>query len=363
MTVHDDRKLLIAELVGDLVRLRSSAGQPPFTKITRYSEKWQAAQVPLFGVRVTRLPRSTVHDLLRRDRTQPPRAELAESLWAVLRRIALDEGRRPAGLASLDELRGRLRAIHLLARLGARASGDAGLPEVLDPFGRPPPDGDEDAARQWLLESAALTKGQAWWYAGRHLLPEWLQTYLTLERRADEVRAYSPRFVPGMLQTEEYAWAAIRRDRPGATAAELAGLVHLRMRRQEPLWRRDALRFWAIIDESVLRAGTCGPAAMRTQLDHLIKLAGQRHVTIQVMPCAAAGHDSADGPVTLVRFPERPFPDVVLIEQHDHGLYPTKSGDVGHYRTVLARLAIEAMPPEESLPFLRDLRDGPSIDL
>jgi Domain of unknown function (DUF5753) len=47
---------------------------------------------------------------------------------------------------------------------------------------------------------------------------------------------------------------------------------------------------------------------------------------------------------------------VALIEQHGHGIYPTKSGDVGHYRKVLGRLAIEALTPKESIEFLEKLR-------
>jgi hypothetical protein len=387
---------MIDTLVDDLEVLRSSAGRPSLSVIEKRSEQLRVAGTPVFGVRVTRLPRSTVHDLFRREHPLPPRPELVESLWAVLCRIAVDGGRTPVlprSLSTLDGLRRRLESINLPERAraapapnptGTGPRGDApdgadqhgadqhgadqhgadqhgadqagAAPGVLDPFGAPPPGGDEDANRRWLLDSAIGARTRTWWYGGRGLVPEWLEAYFTLEPLADGVRAYAPLSIPGLLQTEEYAWAALRRDRPGASAAELACLVHLRMRRQEPLWRRDALRFWAVIDENVLRDEVCGPTAMRAQLDHLVQVARTPHITVQVMPREAHGHNATGGPVTLLRFPERGFPDVVFVEQHDYGLYPAGSGDVSHYRKVLTRLAIEALQPEESVEFLCALR-------
>ncbi|MFB4312746.1 DUF5753 domain-containing protein [Actinomadura sp. 21ATH] len=366
---------MIADLIGDLHLLRSSAGQPSLSAIEKRAEKLKNSGDRVFGVRVAALPRSTVHDLLRRARSHSLRPELVESIWAVLLHIAAERGRtpdRPESLLSLDTLRRRLEAINLPERAaaapppaasegpatsGGPAGGHgtgAGPHAALHPFGRPPGGDDEDAQRQWLLDAAEAAP--SWWPRGAALVPEWLGTYLTLEPEAEEVRAYAPHSLPGLLQTPDYAYEAYRRERPGTNARDLAALVHLRMRRQEPLRRPDALRLWAVIDESVLRNGFCGPRVMRDQLGHLIALSGRPNVTVQVMPLHAHGHDATGGPLTLLRFPERGLPDIVFVEQHDRGLYPHKSGDVSHYREVLVRLAIEAMPPEESIGFLEVLR-------
>ncbi|GAA2420591.1 hypothetical protein GCM10010191_34820 [Actinomadura vinacea] len=364
MIVPADRRRLAAALISDLEILRSSAGQPSFVTIERESEKHAAARAVLSGVKITRLPVSTVHDLLRHDRTPPLRPDLVESLWAVLHHIAAEKGRtpRPPSLNALDELRNRLEAINLPERVRVASptgpAESAGIAMLDDPFGGAPPGRDEDADRRWLLDAAAATRATAWWHSGSHLVPEWLGDHLTLEHRAGEVRTYAPHAIPALLQTEGYAWSAIRRDRPKADPAELHGLVHLRMRRQEPLWRRDALRVWAVIDESVLRDESRGHTTMRAQLDHLVKVSGMQHITVQVMPSHAHGHDSTGGPVSLLRFPERGFPDVAFIEQHDYGLCPPKSTDVSHYHQVLVRLAIEALRPKESAEFLRAIRSA-----
>ena len=357
----DDPAAMIHSLVGEFARLRASAGQPSLALIERRSERLQAARTATYGVRVTRLPRSTVHDLLHRDHTRPPRTELAESLWAVLCDLAAEKGRppRPDGL---NLLRLRLDAIN--AAWQSRPLATKSAPDgVGTAFGKAPGiadgaacDGDEDAQRRWLLESASRNTENAWWHVGRHLVPEWLGPYLTLERQARLVRSYAPRFIPGLLQTEAYARAAFRRDRPAASTPELDGLVHLRMRRQEPLWQPNGLRLWAIIDEGVLRDPICGDEAMHRQIDHLCRVTVLPPVTIQVMPKDAHGHDSADGPLSLLRFREPRLPDVAFVEQRDYGLYPTRSNDVGHYRALLGRLAIEALSPEDSERLLRGLR-------
>jgi hypothetical protein len=359
--VTDDHKRLTALLIGDFVALRAAAGGPSLIEIERESRRLEGT--PVRGVRVTRLPRSTVHDLLRRVRSRPLRPELVESLWAVLHHLAAATGRRPERLVTLAELRQRLQTINVLWDVRevprpASAGGGGGPAAVFDPFGCPPVDGDETTNRRWLLESAGEAQAQAWWQGGRHLVPDWLATYLTLERRAESVRTYAPWFVPGLLQTEEYAWAAFRQARPNATAAELAGLVHLRMRRQEPLWRRDALRVWAVIDEAALSARICGAGAMRTQLDHLLQVCALPQITVQVMPRDAGGHNAADGPISLLRFPEHLFPDVAFVEQRDYGLYPSEEDDVSHYRQLHARLAIEALTPDESADLLWKVRVG-----
>jgi len=360
--VTNDQRGLTAALLTDLIGWRTCAGYPSLKRIEGEAERLDGMLV--HGVRITQLPHSTVHDLLRGVRPRPLRPELVESLWAVLRHLADARGGRHDRLTSLSELRNRLAMINTLwhirevSEMTRTDTGGTAASAAFDPFGCPPTDGDEESIRRWLLERSGGTQAQAWWYGGRHLVPAWLAPYLTLEWRAEAVRAYAPWYIPGILQTEEYAWAAFRRERPLAVAAELAGLVHLRMRRQEPLWRRDALRFWVVIDEVALRTEICDRAAMRAQFDHLIKVAAMPNITVQIMRGNAPGHGAADGPLALLRFPEHMFPDVVFVEQRDYGLYPTGGHDVGHYRQLLGRLAIEALTPDESADVLWALRSS-----
>jgi hypothetical protein len=96
----------------------------------------------------------------------------------------------------------------------------------------------------------------------------------------------------GLLQTEEYERAAIAAARPAPSTEELEQTVALRMTRQQileldgdlPLDQEPTPRLWAIIDESALHRIAGSPQVMQAQRDHLVKMAQQPNVTIQVMP-------------------------------------------------------------------------------
>jgi hypothetical protein len=77
------------------------------------------------------------------------------------------------------------------------------------------------------------------------------------------IRTYEVQFVPGLLQTEAYARAVILLGHAGPDAEDLERRVDLRLARRRILTRADCPRFWAVIDEAVLRRPIGGPAVMR----------------------------------------------------------------------------------------------------
>src|SRR4051794_41455174 len=67
-------------------------------------------------------------------------------------------------------------------------------------------DPDERAA---LLSLARNANKPGWWHKYSDILPSWFQAYLGLETAATLIRSYEVQFVPGLLQTKEYARAVI----------------------------------------------------------------------------------------------------------------------------------------------------------
>ena len=65
----------------------------------------------------------------------------------------------------------------------------------------------ERAEREQLLSLASQANRPGWWYRYNDILPVWFQSYIGLEEAAESIRVYEPQFVPGLLQTEEYATA------------------------------------------------------------------------------------------------------------------------------------------------------------
>ncbi len=199
---------------------------------------------------------------------------------------------------------------------------------------------------------AAQTNAPGWWHTYHDVVPEWFQTFLGLEQAAGVIRSYEVQFVPGLLQTPEYARAVIALGHPRATEEELGRRVELRMLRQRILHSRQPPHLWAVIDEAALRRPFGGPETMRGQLEHLIAACALPHVTVHVMPFAAGGHAAAGGPVTLLRLPQRELPDVIYLEQLLGAGYPAEREEVEHYRHVIDRLVTDAAPASRTRSIL-----------
>jgi hypothetical protein len=159
------------------------------------------------------------------------------------------------------------------------------------------------------------------------------------------IRNYEVQFVPGQLQTADYARAVIRLGYPEAAAEEIERRTALRISRQQLLARPDGPHFWAVLDEAALRRPLGGPGVMRDQVDHLIEAAARPTVTVRVIPFRAGGHPAAGGAFSLLRFPEPDLPDVVYLEQLTSALHLDRRADVDSYHTVMERLCLQAAPP------------------
>jgi transcriptional regulator with XRE-family HTH domain len=209
---------------------------------------------------------------------------------------------------------------------------------------------DEDECAT-LLAMARRANTQGWWHDYGDVIPGWLEPYLGLEAAASVIRSYEPQFVPGLLQTRDYAWALIRLGLDDLSEAEVERRVGLRMRRQQLLHRPAPPRLWAVIDEAALRRPTGGPATMRAQLRHLIETAELPHVTIQVLPFSV-GSIPVGVPITLLRFPEGELPDVVYAEQLTGALYLDKPAETELHRHVMNRLGTAAASQKETAAIL-----------
>ncbi|WP_344830118.1 helix-turn-helix transcriptional regulator [Actinocorallia longicatena] len=208
--------------------------------------------------------------------------------------------------------------------------------------------------RSVLLDLARQANQPGWWHQYSDLLPAWFEVYMGLEGAASLIRTYEVQFVPGLLQTPDYARAVIRLGHPSIDEDELERRVRLRLGRQRRLDSPD-FALWAVIDENALRRPLQDADVLRDQLAHLIEMTERRNVTVQVMPFSAGGHAAAGGSFSMLRFPEETLPDVVYLEQLTSALYLNKPGDTDNYLRVMNQLCVEASLPETSLKLLIDL--------
>jgi hypothetical protein len=325
------------------------------------------------------LPRSTVQGHLKdRDRPQPPRWEWVFRFWKVLRVLAGKHGISPDSVGTLAALKRLHEAADAEARLARHLADAPGCRRVTAPLAsvrQGPPRGvaaaswlesghglpEADAANDEVLAAIRRRVGNDWWHSYRDVVPAWLATYLSLEPAASLIRVYDTLAVPGLLQTEAYANAALRLEPFTLPPATITRIIELRMWRQQIICSQDGNpngnrpRLWAVLDENALRPRLGGPQVMRRQLAHLIRLAEHPNVAIQVIPSATRTRTALSFPVTTMRFPVHDVPDVAYFGQLTSALYLHNAVQVSRYTQVLDGLAIAALSPAETIIYLNRL--------
>jgi len=211
----------------------------------------------------------------------------------------------------------------------------------------------DEAERDALLTLAREANAPGWWYPYNDVLPSWFQVYIGLEGAASLIRTYEIQFVPGLLQTPDYARATAGEGHLGTPSEEIERRVSLRMTRQRLLTRPNPPRLWAVVDEAVLRRPIGGPAVMRKQVEHLIDLTQRPNITLQVIPFRFGGHAAEGGAFSILRFPEPDLPDVIYIEQLTSALYLDKREDVDQYTQAMERLCIQSEQPAATTKLLK----------
>ncbi|MFJ8660700.1 helix-turn-helix transcriptional regulator [Streptomyces sp. NPDC093795] len=210
-----------------------------------------------------------------------------------------------------------------------------------------------------LTEEANLP---GWWQRFHDVLPGWFSMYVSLEGAASLIRAYEPQFIPGLLQTGDYARAILRSGAVGGGSdadkdEETERHVALRMERQSLLTREDAPKFWVIMDETVFRRPVgAGPEVMRDQLDRLLEASELPNVTLQIAEFASGHHPGTYGPFVLFRFAMPELPDMVYSEYLTGAVYLDARPEVASHLEVMDRMAAQAATAQRTKEILLNLR-------
>jgi transcriptional regulator with XRE-family HTH domain len=217
----------------------------------------------------------------------------------------------------------------------------------------------DPAERDELIQMAKDARKRGWWHRHRQTLKPGFDSYIGLEAAASILRTYEAQTVPGLLQTERYARAVIEATAISVVPTEVDEKVAVRLSRQDLLLRdTDPIQLVVILDEAVLRRQVGGPEVMREQLTHLVQTSALPNVTIQVLTFEAGAHAGMDGKFNLLSFPEPADPDLVYLEMSGSGLMPEDPEEVRRYTLMFGNLAGTALPPEESVTFIRSIIDS-----
>ncbi|MGW2328681.1 helix-turn-helix domain-containing protein [Streptomyces sp. NPDC001700] len=207
-----------------------------------------------------------------------------------------------------------------------------------------------------FLSLAKEANKNGWWHRFRDVLPDWFNTFVSLEVEANLIRAYEPHYIPGLLQTEDYSRAVLRAGMPHAPETEIERNVALRMERQALLRRPDPPMLWVVMDETVLRRPIGGAETMRAQIGRLIEVADSPQIRLQVMPFDAGPHPAMYGPFHIFRFPIPELPDIAYTETLVSGSYFDQRDDVSAFLEALDRMCAQAAPAQTTQAILSGIR-------
>ena len=203
----------------------------------------------------------------------------------------------------------------------------------------------DDPLRADLIDIARTADGQGWLRPYHSELPEEYAAYISFEAEARSVRNYESLFIPGLLQTEDYARAVITGTLPMANQTEIEQRVQARMERQELLRGDEPLELWAIVDEAAIRRTVGGPKVMRAQLTHLREAAEQPDTTLQVIPFDVGAHPGMPGSFIYMEFGEPTDPELVYVDTLAGDLFLEADADVRRYAAMFDHLRATALSP------------------
>ncbi|MEO5878382.1 MAG: helix-turn-helix transcriptional regulator [Streptosporangiaceae bacterium] len=205
------------------------------------------------------------------------------------------------------------------------------------------------AAQDELLALLRDSAQRSWLKTLHGNLSDHYASYIGFEAEAEAVWNYESSFIPGLMQTEDYARDVITGTLPEATPEDIEALVSARTQRQAVLRREAPLRLWAIIDEAALRRRVGSSQVRAEQLAHLQELANLPNVTLQVIPFEAGAHPGMPGSFVVMKFVEGVGRSVTYIDSMAGDLFLEEEADVSRYTLIFEHLRAVALSPAASI--------------
>jgi transcriptional regulator with XRE-family HTH domain len=210
-----------------------------------------------------------------------------------------------------------------------------------------------------LIDLGRAARESPWWSRYKDVAPEKLLELIDYESAASAVSQFEPMFIPGILQTEEYARAVLQVFYDEKSAAErLTAMVELRTTRTGLLTRENAPHFSFALDESVIHRIVGSPAIMSRQFQHLANLAKLSNVTIQVMPFTAGPHPGMKGPFEVIQFADTPDENIVFLEGPRGDIISDDQEETESYLEAFTRITAASLGPSDSVKRLLQAADG-----
>ena len=183
-------------------------------------------------------------------------------------------------------------------------------------------------------------------------LPSRQRSIADIEAKTKLTRNFEPCFVPGLLQTAQYARYRFIEGDPGDTdrgvpksETEVDEAIAARIERQQILHRGDK-KFHFVMTEAVFHYQVCPPDVMAGQLGHLISMTTLPTIRVGIIPFSAP---MSVGPIHGFYLYDN---TLVLVELFTAVLNVSQTDEIGAYERVFGHLAEAAVYGAEARTLL-----------
>jgi transcriptional regulator with XRE-family HTH domain len=202
-----------------------------------------------------------------------------------------------------------------------------------------------------VLEMVRQARAKGWWK--QFGVSD--KAFVALETGAVRSSNYELAFVPGLLQTAEYARAVFTSGREVRNQDWIDNRLAVRLNRQERLTDDEhPIELDAVVHEFALRTPVGGAAVMRNQLQHLTLINELPTVTVRILASTVVSNEAMAGGFTVLDFPAGQ-PSISCATHALGDDRQDKSEVVEPARLRFAHLRSLALEPDESVALIEQV--------
>ncbi|MFF8317369.1 helix-turn-helix domain-containing protein [Streptomyces bobili] len=204
------------------------------------------------------------------------------------------------------------------------------------------------------LVTMATERTRGWWEEYRGLLPTPFLDLAELDHYSSFRHEVAILFVPGLLQTEDYARAVFASRIPELTHSELELRIRHRMTRSAVIGDSSSIPYEVVIHEAALRIQVGDHATTRAQLARLLQLSDADNIVLRVIPFSLEGFARASSTMMYMGGP-LPKLDTVVRDAPHGSVFIDSEAQLSAYRTRFRKVEAVSLAPDRSRDFIHRL--------
>lgn len=203
---------------------------------------------------------------------------------------------------------------------------------------------------------------RGWWDSVGDGMGPRQRVYADIESGAETIRAYNQYSFSGLLQTTEFTWALIDREKTDGWTLPYVPerTIQARLKRQEVAFRPGGPTFELVLDELVLRRLDLPAHVLAAQLHHVIKIVTEQpRFSIRVLPVDTRIPPGRlpSSKFLIYTFPDPDDPTMVVAETAANDPIYTAPEEVAMFERLYDHLWHASLPTLESLSLLAEHAD------